>query len=92
MGIEIERNRAVLLNKISKAGFALNDLALYLDTHPTDVNALRYYEYYQKKHDEFTNEYESKYGPLTRKITNNSGKWTWYEGPWPWEREYNEEI
>jgi len=91
----MEKNRAILLNKVSKAGFALNDLALYLDTHPTDINAIRHYEFYQKKHEELTKEYESKYGLLTRKIINNPNKpnrWTWVEGPWPWEREFNEEI
>ena len=90
MFIGIERNRAVLLDKISKAGFVLNDLALYLDTHPTDMNALRHYEYYQRKHEEFIREYESRYSPLTRKMTTSS--WTWLDGPWPWERELNEEI
>jgi len=87
----MERHRKTLLNKISKADFALNDLALYLDTHPTDINARRLYEYYQKTHEEMTNEY----GTLTRKITGNSGnnhEWNWCDGPWPWEREYNEEI
>ena len=88
----MERNRAVLLNKILKTGFVLNDLALYLDTHPTDMNALRHYEFYQKKHEELTREYESRYGALTRKMTNDSNKWTWLDGPWPWEREYNEEV
>jgi len=88
----MDRNRAVLLNKISKAAFALNDLALYLDTHPTDANALRHYEFYQKKHGEFTKEYENRYGSLTRKLANNSNIWTWTDGPWPWEREYNEEV
>lgn len=94
MGI-MDRNRAVLLNKISKAGFALNDLALYLDTHPMDMNALKNYEFYQKKYEEFTMEYESKHGPLTRKIVNKSdnlNRWTWTDGPWPWERECNEEV
>jgi len=88
----MERNRAILLNKISKAGFVLNELALYLDTHPTDMNAIRHYEFYQKKHEEFTREYENKYGLLTRKMTNNSDRWTWCDGPWPWEKEFNEEI
>ena len=89
----MDRNRAVLLSKISKAGFVLNDLALFLDTHPYDINALRNYEYYYKRHDELTGEYENKYGPLTRNMSNGSpDRWVWTDGPWPWEREYNEEI
>ena len=89
----MERNKAVLLNKISKVGFILNELALFLDTHPENVQALRHYEFYQKKHDELTREYENKYGHfLTRRMANNSDRWTWCDGPWPWEKEYNEEI
>ena len=85
----MERNRAILLKKISKSGFFLNDLALFLNTHPTNAQALRHYEFYQKKHDELTREYEKAYGPLTRKMT--SDRWNWLDGPWPWENEYNEE-
>lgn len=92
IGSGMDRNRKMLLNKISKAGFVLNELALFLDTHPTDMNALRHYEFYQKKHDELVMEYENRYGPLTRKIVNNSNMWSWVEGPWPWENECNEEV
>ena len=91
-GKDMGRNRAVLLNKVSKAGFVLNDLALFLDTHPTNLNALRHYEFYQKKYDGLKREYESRYGALTRKTISNSNRWTWTDGPWPWENEYNEEV
>jgi len=88
----MERNRAILLNKISKTGFILNDLALFLDTHPASSQALRHYEFYQKRHGELTREYENRYGLLTRKLPDNSDRWIWCDGPWPWEREFNEEI
>jgi len=87
----MDRNRAILLNKISKTGFILYDIHLFLDTHPTDYQALRYYEIYQKKLDELKREYEKRYGPLTPKMTDGSDRWNWIDGPWPWEREYNEE-
>ena len=95
IGNMAERNRAVMLNKISKAGFVLNDLALFLDTHPTDANALRYYGYYQKRHEDLTREYESRYGQLTRKMGSGPdclNRWTWTDGPWPWENEHNMEV
>ena len=87
----MDKNRANLLNKISKAGFVLNELSLFLDTHQTDVHALRYYDIYYKKHEEFVKEYERLYGPLTRKMTSPD-RWTWCDGPWPWENEFNEGI
>ena len=90
---KIDRHRAMLLNKISKSGFVLGDLHLYLDTHPTDAHALRNYEYYQTKYNGLVKEYESRYGPLTPKLTEGEGskRWNWIDGPWPWENEYNEE-
>jgi spore coat protein JB len=89
----MDRNRLVLLNKISKTGFVLGELHLFLNTHPTDMNALKHYEFYQKKHEELTKEYESAYGPLTPKMINCPDRWNWIDGPWPWEREfYDEEI
>jgi len=88
----MDRNRAILLNKISKTGFVLGDLHLFLDTHPTDIQALKHYEFYQQKHEDFVKEYERAYGPLTPKLTGGCDRWTWIDGPWPWEREFNEEI
>ena len=89
----MERNRAVLLHKISKAGFVMGELVLYLDTHPADIHALRHFEFYRNKHDELTREYERRYGPLTAEAASGSetGRWNWIDGPWPWEREYNNE-
>ena len=89
----MDRNRNILLGKISRSGFVLNDLALFLDTHPANIHALRHYEAYQRKHEALTQEYERMYGPLTRKMTVGSAdRWNWIDGPWPWEREYNEEV
>lgn len=88
---KMDRNRAMLLNKISRVGFVLYDLHLYLDTHPTDAHALRHYEYYQKKLDMIKTEYETRYGPLTPKLPEGSNRWSWIDGPWPWERECNED-
>jgi len=85
-----DRNRAMLLNKISKAGFMLGDLHLYLDTHPMCMNALKHYRYYQKIYNDLKNEYESKYGPLTPKLPEGAVRWNWTDGPWPWENEANE--
>jgi spore coat protein JB len=86
----MDRNRAMLLNKISKTGFMLGDLHLYLDTHPACMNALRHYAYYQKQYTILVKEYESKYGPLTPKLTEGATRWNWIDGPWPWENEANE--
>jgi len=88
----MNRNRMALLTKISKTQLVLRELGLFLDTHPQNINALKHYEYYQNRINDLTNEYEKMYGSLTVKLANNSDRWTWCDGPWPWEKEYNEEI
>ena len=34
-----------LMQRIYEASFAVDDIVLYLDTHPDDMNALNYYNY-----------------------------------------------
>ena len=84
-----DKNRMMLLNKISKAGFMLGDIHLYLDTHPTDMHALKAYAHYQKIYEVLKTEYENRYGPLTPKLSEGSSRWDWIDGPWPWENEIN---
>jgi spore coat protein JB len=85
----MDKNRTELLNKISKCNFVLNDLNLYLDTHPNDKQALKMYGQYQRQSSESVAEYEKMYGPLTPGLTNRTDTWNWIDGPWPWENQYN---
>ena len=39
----------MLLDQIRAYAFSVNDLALYLDTHPCDARALRYQKEYSEK-------------------------------------------
>ena len=75
-----KKMRAVYTN-----GFAVDEARLFLDTHPTDPEALAYYEkklaHYQAAVDHYTEEY----GPLTPKNGVWKGRWAWAEEPWPWE-------
>ena len=73
-----------LLNEIMALNFAINDLALYLDTHPNDTNAIRMHCEYSEKQIALTAEYQKLYGPLT--INFMSDTWNWIDEPWPWER------
>ena len=42
-------SREALMRNLQMMSFVLDDIALYLQTHPTDQDALRYYEKYRKK-------------------------------------------
>ena len=42
-------NENLLLKKVYETGFALDEITLYLDTHPTDPQAMEYYRYAQRQ-------------------------------------------
>ena len=76
-------SRSGMINEIMSVGFAINELALYLDTHPNDTRALSLHRKYAKEYRNLTDSYERMYGPLT--INCPCNKWRWIEEPWPWE-------
>lgn len=77
-----------LLMQIYEIGFAMDDIVLYLDTHPTDQNALNYYQEVKRLRDEAMCTYEASYGPLLNSDVDVSSQgWSWINDPWPWERE-----
>ena len=78
--------RETLLKKISTYQFAVLDLQMYLDTHKNDTETLEKVEKYQLLLQPLKEEYEAKYGPLT-KSANDDNSWAWIKGPWPWESE-----
>ena len=73
-----------ILHEIMALNFAINDLALYLNTHPQDTNAIKMHCEYSRKQISLTEEYQRLYGPLT--INFMSDTWDWIDEPWPWER------
>lgn len=65
--------------------FALIDLQLYLDTHPTDVVTKELFDKYLNEYNKMKNFYEEKCGPLTLDSEANEGKvWKWQKN-WPFE-------
>ncbi len=79
-----DMDKETLLKQIMALDFAINDLSLYLDTHPDCKVSLEKHSEYVKKYNELVSIYESKFGPLTLYTEQNT--WEWIDGPWPWER------
>ena len=71
--------------------FAIQELALYLDTHPEDMEALELYRTYQRMYHKASMEYGDKCGPLNHGMPVNSPKYNWLDDPWPWEYAGNKE-
>ena len=70
-----------MLHQIMALDFAINELALYLDTHNDDEKALCLHNRYCKECKELKDKYQKVYGPLTIEYPCN--KWRWIEEPWP---------
>lgn len=74
-----------LLQTVYQTGFALDDIALYLDTHPSDPDAMNYYNYIRRAHREAVRAYEQSCRPLTTEQITAENWNSWIHGPWPWE-------
>ena len=81
--------RQMLLQKISEQQFAATELALFLDTHPDNQQALSLHEQYTNEYLALKKAFEEKFGPLTVFCPNHGEKWCWVKDPWPWEKESN---
>ena len=79
------------LTELQTMAFVLQELALYLDTHRDDAEALDVYRSYQKMYQEGKKEYERVYGPLTH-LSPTEGEYKWLNEPWPWEYAKNREV
>ena len=77
-------NQRQLMEYVMMLGFCVMDMHLYLDTHPTDANALEYYDQYLEMYNNARTKYESNFGPLTADASCRD-RWTWIETPMPWE-------
>ena len=79
------------LIELQTMAFAIQELALYLDTHKDDKEALELYQAYQKMYHDGVMVYTQKYGPLNHK-TPTEGLYKWIDDPWPWEYCANKEA
>ena len=66
-----------LLNRIDQVSFAVNDMTLYLDTHPCDEKALTYCHELVQERKKLLKEYAEAYGPLIIDITDQTGESIW---------------
>ena len=87
MNTQFANEREKLLHDIGVLGFVVIELSLYLDTHPTDQNALKYFNHYNRLANQARQEYSSKYTPLTISCMDVSAcdNWQWALEPMPWE-------
>lgn len=78
--------------QLQMLAFAIQELALYLDTHREDGEALGLYRQYQELYHRAVMEYTREQGPLNHDIPVEDGSYAWLTSPWPWEYCANEEV
>jgi len=71
--------------------FAIKELALYLDTHRDDKEALELYQQYQQMHHDCMESYSEKCGPMNHHTPTKGSRYRWLSDPWPWEYAANKE-
>ena len=77
------------LTELQTLAFAIQELALYLDTHRDDTEALDIYRTYQKLYHKAMMLYGEKHGPMSHAQPVEDKTYTWMDDPWPWEKEGN---
>ncbi len=78
------------MRQLQEMAFGLQELALYLDTHPNDHEAYKSFCDYRKLYQKARDIYTEKCGPLTH-MDVDGPEYNWLCDPWPWEFTANQE-
>ena len=70
---------------IARLSFTMDELRLFLDTHPNDAQALEAFKALKKKRMERIERYQENFGPLDAYSGGGTESWNWLQQPWPWE-------
>ena len=76
--------------ELQTLGFVIQELALYLDTHPEDKEALALYQEYQKIMHKGMMDYNAE-SPINHSLPTKGDRYRWLDDPWPWEYAANKE-
>ena len=76
-----------LYHDIGVIDFVVVEMTEYLDTHPTDREAMEYLNHYVRMKNQAMQEYAMKYTPLRISDAQfcKKGEWEGATTPWPWE-------
>lgn len=81
--------RMELKREITAVHMMLEDLQLYLNTHPSDRNALVKRNTYAKQFKILKDEYEKNFDMINQDDSLSPYPWQWINEPWPWEYDTN---
>lgn len=82
-------DRETVMNALYEISFFLNDLTLYLDTHPKDDTAIGLYNQFNADRKKLLQRMEVDFYPLTANCIvdarGNEDHFSWTDGAMPWE-------
>lgn len=82
-------DRETVMKALYEISFFLNDLTLYLDTHPDDQDAIGLYNQFNADRKKLMQRMEVDFYPLTANCIvdarGNEDHFSWTDGPLPWE-------
>ena len=81
-----------LKTELQVLAFAIQELALYLDTHRDDRDALELYQSYQEIYHKALQEYTRNCRPMNHRCPTKGSGYQWLDDPWPWEYAANKEV
>lgn len=84
--------KQAMRRKIWQIDFSINELNLFLDSNPNNQKAIKMLENYRKMRENIVATYKAKYGNYISTFNDVPAEspFSWINGPWPWEREFNE--
>lgn len=74
-----------MMVQITELSFAMDELRLFLDTHPDCREALIRMNELQKQRCDAVAAWEAQCGPLSSYGNMDCDEWKWVQGPWPWQ-------
>ena len=73
------------MHNLQQLGFMIQELVLYLDTHPDDETAFSIYQENSRRRKELKETFAKRFYPLTRDCMAGCGDFGWKDGEPPWE-------
>lgn len=80
-----QSEKCAAMKNLQAVCFAMDDIRLFLDTHPFETQALNKYEEIRVQRNQLLEDFETSFGPVETYNVKQSSQWTWVDSPWPWE-------
>ena len=74
-----------MMMKITELSFVIDELRLFLDTHPDCTEAMVMWNEIQRQRAAVVADFEAQFGPLGSYGTVDCGEWSRTQGYWPWQ-------